>query len=91
MQRRGFSITAALGWSVTWAIGVAVGVALGAYITVLGAAAAPGEVTLDSTELLFLPLVSGAAVFVLSMTVRLVLALLRRLLPSREPYKGAGD
>ena len=90
MERRRFSIMAAFGWSLTWAAGVAAGVALGAYITVLGAAAAPGEVILDSTELVFLPLISGAAVFVISMLVRLAVALVGRLLPARQPDNQTG-
>lgn len=67
----------AAGWSLTWAVGVAAGVALGAYITVLGAAAAPGDVVLDTTELITLPLASGAATFVVSFVIRAVGALVR--------------
>lgn len=73
-----------MGWSLTWAIGVGVGVALGAYLTVLGAAAAPGDVVLDSTELVTLPVIAAAATFVLSLGIRMLALALRRR-PSRDP------
>ena len=74
---RGFSLRSAAGWSLTWAVGAAIGVGLGAYVTVLGAAAAPGDVKLDSTELLLLPLAAGVLVFLVSLAGRFMVAVVR--------------
>lgn len=68
----------AMGWSLTWAVGVAAGVALGAYLTTVGAAAAPGATVLGSTELVLLPVLAGAVVFVVSLAGRGLFRVLRR-------------
>ncbi len=83
---RGFSLRSAAGWSLTWAVGAAIGVGLGAYVTVLGAAAAPGDVTLDSTELVLLPLAAGVLVFLVSLIGRFLVAVVRP-----EPGAREGD
>ena len=80
----------AVGWSLTWGIGAAIGVALGAYVTVLGAAAAPGDVALDSTELLVLPAAAGATVFLISFLLRVV-TMLAHALMSRDGNGGGSD
>jgi hypothetical protein len=85
-----FSALEAAGWSFTWAIGVAMGVALGAYLTVLGAAATPGTVVLDSTELLHLPAIAGGVVFVVSFLGRAIIAAARGIPPARKSNSGDG-
>jgi len=79
-----FSLLSAVGWSLTWAVGAAIGVALGAYLTVLGASAAPGDVALDSTELLLLPAIAAGVVFAVSLLLRIGAALVRRVLSARQ-------
>lgn len=85
------SVLRAAGWSLTWAVGVALGVALGAYLTVLGAAAAPGDVALDATELLILPAIAGGVVFVVSFVARVIIAFVRRIPSAREGDGYDGD
>jgi len=85
-----FSVRSAVGWSLTWGVGVAIGVALGAYLTVLGATAAPGDVSLDRTELLVLPVVAGTVVFIASFAGRALIALFRGGSASKHG-SGPGD
>lgn len=80
----------AAGWSLTWAIGAAIGVALGAYLTVTGAQAAPGDVRLDSTELLVLPAAVAGAVFAVSFIGRALFALFVTK-DSHGPGRGEDD
>lgn len=73
MARR-FSLPRAAAWSLTWALGAALGVWLGAYLTAADAAAATGEGAQGSSQLLVLPAIGGAAIFVISFLGRLVFA-----------------
>jgi hypothetical protein len=75
-----FSFAQAVLWSTTWAAGVALGVALGAWLTVVGAEAAPGDTTLDTTELIVLPAIAAAVVFLGSLVLRIVIAAVRGVL-----------
>lgn len=87
---RTFSAGRAALWSLTWSVGAGLGVALGAYLTVVGAQAAPGDAKLDLTELLLLPLAAAALVFAVSFLGRLVLSFRARPIP--EPTgKGEPD
>lgn len=53
------------GWAATWAVGAALGVALGAWLSVVGAAGAPGTGELDvASELVMTPVLAGVVVFV---------------------------
>lgn len=65
------SLRSILWLSATWSIGVGAGVALGARLTVMGAAAAPGQVETVATEMVWLPLGAAAAFFCVSVIVRL--------------------
>lgn len=89
-EARRFAPLHAAAWSVTWAVGAAIGVALGAYLTVVGAQATPGDVALDTTELVLLPLVAAAVVFAVSFIGRLLVFVVSRALSSDHGGQSEG-
>jgi len=63
----------------TWGLGFACGVAVGGWLTVISGAGAPGVEALDLVDdVLVLPGIAGAAVFVLVMASHGVIHLVRR-------------
>jgi hypothetical protein len=74
-----FRLGRAAVWASSWALGAALGVAAGAYLTVVGQAGAPGVTAIEpGTDLLLLPALAFAAVFVVHLGIRVVLHLVRR-------------
>lgn len=89
---RRFSVARSAWWSATWATGVTVGVALGGYLTVTSGSGAPGGGALDATEIVWMPLLSGVTVFVLTFIARVVVGLVRVGRPSGDPdEQDSGD
>ncbi len=76
---RGFRLGRAVVWASSWALGAALGVAGGAYLTVVGQAGAPGVTAIEpGTDLLLLPALAFATVFVVHLAVAGVLHAVRR-------------
>lgn len=59
-------------WALSWAIGVGAGVAGGAYLSAVSGAGAPGVQSLDNSDLVNVPLMAAAAVFVVALVLKLV-------------------
>lgn len=80
---------AALGSALPWALGAAVGVAGGAYLTAVGGAGAPGATALDAwADLVVLPAVAFAIVFVVHLLAQAVWSALRPLFGRRRGVPG---
>jgi hypothetical protein len=80
VQKGGRPLTAgrAVAFSAAWGLGAAIGVALGAWLTLVGQAGAPGVEGLDpGTDLIVVPLVAFAVVFVVHLAIQLAVALVR--------------
>jgi hypothetical protein len=80
VQKGGRPLTAgrAFAFSAAWGLGAAIGVALGAWLTLVGQAGAPGVEGLEpGTDLIIVPLVAFALVFVVHLAIQLAVALVR--------------
>lgn len=74
-----------------WGLGVALGVALGAYLTAVGGTGAPGATSLDVSEILQLPLLAGATVFIGVTLLSAVASYVAGVLNARRPHKNDHD
>jgi len=87
-----FRLGRAVVGAAAWGIGVVVGVALGGWLTVVGGAGTPGVEALDFMEdLVVLPGLAGATVFLFHLIGQYVVFVVRRRRASGESDEGDQD